>query len=238
MRKLRIFVVEGALLPILLAWLFLKYPDIFDAVIPWIALCVMWHLTWEFVLDTEWARAKSGAALRKVGRMIWVYAFIVGGLVSIAYFGSIKFGMNELAKHHKPAIQPLITLADSHDNTFNDNAVLGGGLELKNSNKNTFNRSIFSSAPPTPASYADIDEWRRNVTRDAGDPAKVKADFDWMRQKLEVTWSLLSPAERDVSVNKFDKIEGDVMRVAADKQQVLLILPHIIPRTIRPPAKP
>ncbi len=103
MRRLRIFLVEIVAVPALLGWLFVKFPESLDSVIPWIALAVLWHLTWEFVLDPLRSRAISFA--NRMGRMAWLIAFCVGGLVSLAYFYSIKVGIADLGKQHAAAIE-------------------------------------------------------------------------------------------------------------------------------------
>jgi hypothetical protein len=98
MRKLRIFVAEVVGVAILLGWLFWKYPDVFDSVVPWMALVVMWHVTWEFILDPlrEWLAPRVG----KARPMVWIYAFVIGGLISVGYLYSIKLGIRKLAESH------------------------------------------------------------------------------------------------------------------------------------------
>jgi hypothetical protein len=98
MRKLRIFLAEIVAVPIILGWLFFRYPESFDTTVPWIALGVLWHLTWEFVLDP--LRVRAANVLERAGRMTWIYAFLVGGLISLFYFYAIKSTMATLAKHH------------------------------------------------------------------------------------------------------------------------------------------
>ncbi len=100
MRKFRVFVVELVLVPLFLGWLIWKYPEKVDAVIPWILLLILWHLTWEFVLESDRAKVLAGLALRRCGRMAWVYAFVVGGLVSMVYFYSVKSSLAALAHNH------------------------------------------------------------------------------------------------------------------------------------------
>ena len=101
MRKFRVLVAEVILLPILLGWLFVRYPDLFDAVIPWVTLGVIWHLTWEFGLESEWVKSRVAAKAKKSPRMIWIYEFSVGGVISILYLASIRKGLDELATHYK-----------------------------------------------------------------------------------------------------------------------------------------
>ena len=62
MRKFRVLLFEVIGLGLLIAWLLWKYPELVDSIIPWVALAVCWHITWEFVLDTKPVRrvAESG----------------------------------------------------------------------------------------------------------------------------------------------------------------------------------
>jgi hypothetical protein len=98
MRKLRIFLAEIVAVPIILGWLFFRYPETFDTTVPWIALGVLWHLTWELVLDPLKIRAAN--VLKRAGRMTWIYAFLAGGLISLLYLYAIKSTVATLAKHH------------------------------------------------------------------------------------------------------------------------------------------
>ena len=106
MRKLRIFGAEVVGVGILLGWLFLRHPDIFDSVVPWTALAVMWHITWEFILDLKPVRAHAGTVIKRCGKMAWIVVFTIGGLISIFYWYSIKTALTDLAQHpnaDKPA---------------------------------------------------------------------------------------------------------------------------------------
>ena len=104
MRKFRILIGEVIGLSILMGWLLWKYPELVDRVIPWIALVVAWHLTWEFVLDTECVRSRIAVAKGKYPHMVWAFAFLAGGLISVAYLAAIKAGMTELAAAHSKIV--------------------------------------------------------------------------------------------------------------------------------------
>lgn len=97
-RKFRILLVEVICLGVLIGWFMWKYPELIDPIIPWAALLVMWHLTWEFCLDTAWLRNFASKMKGKHPQMIWIGAFFVGGLISIVYLTGIKSGLNDLAE--------------------------------------------------------------------------------------------------------------------------------------------
>ena len=96
MRKLWKFVVELILVAIVVGWLLIKYPATIDSVIPWIALAILWHLTWEVVLQSQFVKSWSIAVKRKLGIMAWVVAFVAGGLISVGYLASVKGGLAKL----------------------------------------------------------------------------------------------------------------------------------------------
>jgi hypothetical protein len=86
MRKLRILLAEVVGLGILLGWLMWKYPELIDPIIPWVALGIAWHVTWEFVLDTKLCRSGAVALGKRVNRMwIWILVFLIGGGISLLY---------------------------------------------------------------------------------------------------------------------------------------------------------
>jgi hypothetical protein len=98
MRKFRILVFEVIGLALLVAWLMWKYPEVVDDIIPWVALAITWHLTWEFGLDTEVVRGKAIAIRRRVNRMwIWPLVFFVGGSISLLYWVGINKALIALA---------------------------------------------------------------------------------------------------------------------------------------------
>src|ERR1051325_5093024 len=105
MRKLRIFVVELVLVGILVAWIFETFPAAVDRFIPWIGMAILWHLTYEIVLDLEWVRTRAKIAYRKMGSMTWIIAFCAGGLISVGYFYSIKTGLTALASAKRQSNQ-------------------------------------------------------------------------------------------------------------------------------------
>ncbi len=92
MKRLRIFFVEILGVPIILGWLFLQYPEVFDAAVPWVALLVLLHLTWEFVVEpSKEVLEKVGGKLKKAP--IVMVMLIAAGL----YLLVIKTVMIDLA---------------------------------------------------------------------------------------------------------------------------------------------
>jgi hypothetical protein len=98
MRKLRILLGEVIGLGLLLAWLMWKYPEFVDDIIPWVALVVAWHFTWELILDTRWCRGAAVAFGKKVNRvLIWFVVFLIGGTISLVYWAGINKSLGRLA---------------------------------------------------------------------------------------------------------------------------------------------
>lgn len=98
MRKLRILGCEVIGLGILLGWLMWKYPELVDDIIPWVALLVAWHLTWEFILDTKCAKRKAIAVGKRGNHVaVWVLVFLIGGGTSLLYWAGINKSLQRLA---------------------------------------------------------------------------------------------------------------------------------------------
>ena len=99
------FLFDIIIAPIILGWVFLKYPDIFDAVIPWAAFAWLWHLTWEFVLETDFTKKLVSSAKHRWGTMWWTWliVFSIGGVISSGYWYLTKAGLAELAVEHNKA---------------------------------------------------------------------------------------------------------------------------------------
>ena len=112
MRKLRILLAEVIGLGLLIGWLMWKYPELVDDIIPWVALLIAWHFTWEFVLDTRPVRGATIALGKRVNRMlIWPLVFLIGGGVSLLYWVGISKSLNRLASiaKQKAALPPVAT---------------------------------------------------------------------------------------------------------------------------------
>jgi hypothetical protein len=98
MRKLRIFIVELVLVGLLVAWIFWKFPNLVDRVIPWILVAILWHLTWEIASESITVRSWIVDSAGRLGRMSWIVVFLVGGCLSLIYLRSARTAISELAK--------------------------------------------------------------------------------------------------------------------------------------------
>jgi hypothetical protein len=96
--KLMKFLVEIILVPLLLGWLLLRFPETFDGVVPWLALAVLWHLTWQYILSTGLVKSKAIIAYQRWGAMwvTWIIIFCAGGGLSLGYWYSIQRGIAKL----------------------------------------------------------------------------------------------------------------------------------------------
>jgi hypothetical protein len=98
MRKLRILLAEVIGLGLLIGWLMWKYPELVDDIIPWVALLVVWHFTWEFVLDTRAVRRVAISVQRQLAPMLaWILVFFIGGTISCLYWAGINKSLSRLA---------------------------------------------------------------------------------------------------------------------------------------------
>ncbi len=97
-RKLRILLAEVVGLGLLIGWLMWKYPELVDDIVPWIALLVLWHFTWELLLDTKFVRRWAVGLHKAVRPMIaWSLVFLAGGVISLLYWWGINKSMMRLA---------------------------------------------------------------------------------------------------------------------------------------------
>jgi hypothetical protein len=97
-KKFRIVLAEVIGLGILIAWLMWKYPELIDDIIPWVALLIAWHFTWE-VLDTKLVRHAAVTLGKRVNRVaIWPIVFLIGGGISLIYWVGISKSLTRLAQ--------------------------------------------------------------------------------------------------------------------------------------------
>lgn len=119
MRKLRIFIVELILVGILVAWIYEKFPTAVDRFIPWIALAILWHLTWEIALEAEWTKQRARILLGRSGRMAWTAAFVIGGLISVIYFYAVQRGIGALTSS-RPKTTNSVSITEDESGKTND----------------------------------------------------------------------------------------------------------------------
>jgi hypothetical protein len=99
-RKLRVFVCELLGVGVLMGWLFWKYPELVDRYIPWVALLVGWHATWEFIYEP--CKVWLGRLTTEMPREVkWIYIAIVVIGLSILYLHWIKEGLTALSVEHQ-----------------------------------------------------------------------------------------------------------------------------------------
>lgn len=109
MRRFRILLAEVIGLGLLLGWLIWKYPELVDDIIPWVALVICWHVTWEYVLDTNFIRTQAIVLGRRVSPLVaWPVVVLVGATVSLVYWWGINKGLAQLAvvAHRVPVGTP------------------------------------------------------------------------------------------------------------------------------------
>lgn len=98
-RKLRIFLCELIGVGLLLGWLMWKYPELVETIVPWIALAVALHITWEFIIEP------CRAGLTKISRQMppevkWIFIILGTILISLFYLREIKAGLTALSTYH------------------------------------------------------------------------------------------------------------------------------------------
>jgi hypothetical protein len=99
MRKLRILLFEVIGFAVLIGWLMWKYPELVDDIIPWVALGIAWHLTWEYIFDTDVFRHWGIVLGKRIKPMIaWPLIFLLGGSVSLLYWKGINKSLVRLSK--------------------------------------------------------------------------------------------------------------------------------------------
>ena len=97
-RAIRVLACEVVGLGILIAWVMWKFPELVDDIVPWFALAIAWHFTWEFILDTKTTKRLAIALGRRVNKMvIWLIVFVIGGAVSVLYWVGINKAIGKLA---------------------------------------------------------------------------------------------------------------------------------------------
>lgn len=70
-------------------------------------------------------------------------------------------------------------------------------------------------------------EMRERLTRDAGDPQKIRLDVQWMRDQFEAGWSQQPPAQAKRYREETAETARMILSNASDRAAVLSLLPHI-----------
>lgn len=81
--------------------------------------------------------------------------------------------------------------------------------------------------PPNSVEAALMQEMRERLTRDAGDPEKINADVQWMREQFEAGWSLEPPELANKHRGETEETARLILANASNREAVLKIIPHI-----------
>jgi hypothetical protein len=71
-------------------------------------------------------------------------------------------------------------------------------------------------------------EMRERLTRDAGDPQKIRLDVQWMRDQFEQGWSLEPPEMARKHREETDQTARLILAAASNRAAVLAMVPHIV----------
>jgi hypothetical protein len=83
---------------------------------------------------------------------------------------------------------------------------------------------------PPPANSTEaalMKEMRERLTRDAGDPQKIRVDVQWMRDQLEAGWSQEPPAQAQKHREETEQTARLLLSNASNRAAVLAIVPNI-----------
>lgn len=87
-----------------MAWFFERFPETVDRYIPWICLAILWHLSYEIILENQGVKERFARSLRQERRMVWICAFVVGGCISLIYLWTINRELASLASEHGKSV--------------------------------------------------------------------------------------------------------------------------------------
>jgi hypothetical protein len=98
----RKFFVELVVVAAIVGWAVTKFPEIMTPWIPWLCLAVFWHLIWEYSRPF-WVRLLKN----RRGAMLYVMAFVIGGILSAGMIWGAKRGIEKLDIAEKGNEHPL-----------------------------------------------------------------------------------------------------------------------------------
>jgi hypothetical protein len=92
--------VELFLVALFVGYLLYRYPEAIEPFIPWIALVILWQMTWKHVLNLDSVKKFAANARRKWCNrfMAWILVFCAGGVISVGYWWLSKATLGELAR--------------------------------------------------------------------------------------------------------------------------------------------
>ena len=82
--------------------------------------------------------------------------------------------------------------------------------------------------PANSAEATLMREMRERLTRDAGDPQKIRLDVQWMRDQFEQGWALEPPEMAKRHREETDQTARLILASASNRAAVLEIVPHIV----------
>lgn len=71
-------------------------------------------------------------------------------------------------------------------------------------------------------------EMRERLTRDAGDPEKISADVQWMRDQFEQGWAQEPPELARKHREETEQTARLILSAASNRAAVLQLVPHIM----------
>lgn len=96
------FLVELFLVAILVGWLFLKAPDVFDSLMPWIFAAIILHILYEYVWETDHIRAWRSRCFVSKGKEWGLFALVCIAICAPAWFLANHEVKRIIAKAHPP----------------------------------------------------------------------------------------------------------------------------------------
>lgn len=88
MRKMRIFLIELLLVPLLVGWLLVRAPEMFDGLMPWIVTAIAWHLAYEWVWNSDSIKGWRTYALPSQKDQVALFIACSVALCLSVWFGS------------------------------------------------------------------------------------------------------------------------------------------------------
>jgi len=95
---LRKFLIELVVVGIIVGWAVAEFLDALTPWIPWLCMAVLWHLTWEIAKGRRVKRTITHIVRGRSVMVLYTLAFLVGGLLSVAYFWSVNAVLSRVAR--------------------------------------------------------------------------------------------------------------------------------------------
>lgn len=152
----RKFIVELVVVGIVVGWAVSAFLDALTPYIPWLILVIVWHLTWELFGQRTLRHAFVRFGTGKNVAIAYVLAFVVGGIISIAYWWGINSILTRMSTAHEVLHNTGVGVSEAKKEP--PSAESGGTASVgtepipaTNISKTTNNRSPSPTHPPTVA---------------------------------------------------------------------------------------